>query len=549
MRGILEKAGGAKALIFRAIFVLVAISIVTIPIALAQTKSVPAVATTTTEVTTETITIEPTTEETTEEETTTEVAPFVNLSVTTLQNDLRIRFYDRNKKLVKGEAFEVMVKYPNGEEKNHKDEDKDGRINLTGIPAGKYKITLLVPDGYEVKKKETEVTVKDKVEYNVVSDVKDDIKKESEVDLSKEQAKPQKPVEQDVLKDTVDFVTSSKTEKIEYVLVPLSEIDIPEGETTTDEDATGESGEESGEDTSEGTSSEEETSETSPKQLKDKSGNALYLKDGDSYKPANDTDFSEDKEFYKKVETIVYTGWQNLNGKTYYYDKNGNYVTGNQVINGAKYSFDGNGVLKSGFGVLGIDVSTFQRSIDWEKVKLSGINFAIIRCGFRGYGTGAIVEDNRFKQNIAGAKAAGIDIGIYFYSQAINEAEAVEEASACIALLNGQKIKYPIYIDIENTGTGGQGRADGISKEMRTKVAIAFCETIKKAGYTPGVYSNKNYFLTAMDMTRLNKYNIWLAHYTSKTDYTGPYNMWQYSAKGTVAGIQGEVDMNLSYMF
>ena len=195
----------------------------------------------------------------------------------------------------------------------------------------------------------------------------------------------------------------------------------------------------------------------------------------------------------------------------------------------------------------GIDVSAYQKFIDWRTVKNSGIDFAIIRAGYRGYGNGRIVEDELFDYNIQEATKAGMDIGFYFYSQAISVEEAIQEAQFTLQLLSKYNvpIKYPIAIDTEKTPYG-TGRADGMSKELRTEVVRAFCNEIQKAGYKTMIYSNKNWLLENLNITSLN-YDVWLAHYTDRTDYQYPYAIWQYTSTGHVNGIVGNVDMNIGY--
>ncbi len=291
--------------------------------------------------------------------------------------------------------------------------------------------------------------------------------------------------------------------------------------------------------------------------LKDENGNYLYL-----------VTKSEQKETVETVETIYY-GWQTLDGKTYYYNKDGVKVTGEQVIQGVKYAFDSEGVMLSSTtptpvptavptptmptdgSNLGVDVSEWQENIDWVKVKQSGINYAILRVGFRGYGSGRIVEDASFRENVVAAKAAGLKVGVYFFSCALNTQEAVEEASAVLNMIAGYGIDYPIVIDIE-TIEGSTTRANAfnyMSANERTKIAIAFCETIKSAGYTPMVYSFKSWLEHGMYASELEQYLIWLAHIgVSQTSYAGRYDMWQYTWTGTVPGISGGVDMNRSYL-
>ena len=281
--------------------------------------------------------------------------------------------------------------------------------------------------------------------------------------------------------------------------------------------------------------------------LKDKSGNQMYVKNSDGeYKEAKYADYFKDKKFYKKTETVAYkyTGWQNIDGKTYFYDKDGNYVTGEQVIQGAKYNFASDGALITGSGTMGIDVSKWNGSIDWNAVKNSGVSYVIIRCGYRGSTTGAMIEDPVFKSNIKGASAAGLKVGVYFFSQAVNEVEAVEEASMTIGLIKNYSISYPVFLDVEPSG----GRADKIDKDTRTKVIKAYCETLRNSGYTAGVYANKTWLESYMNAGELSSYKIWLAQYNTAPTYAGKIDLWQYTSEGKVAGISGHTDMNLSYL-
>ena len=280
--------------------------------------------------------------------------------------------------------------------------------------------------------------------------------------------------------------------------------------------------------------------------LKDKNGNQIYvLNASGQYVAATYADyFKANQKFYLKQQGYKYTGWQTLDGGVYYFDANGNKVTGAQVIQGAQYSFDSNGKMVSSNGILGIDVSKWNGSIDWNAVKNSGVSYVIIRCGYRGSSQGSLVEDPKYRTNIQGATSAGLKVGVYFFTQAINEIEAVEEASMVLSLVKGYKISYPIFLDVESSG----GRADGISKATRTEVCKAFCQTIKNSGYTAGIYANKTWLNNYIDAGQLGAYRIWLAQYAAKPTYSGRYDIWQYSSKGKVGGISGNVDMNLSYM-
>lgn len=242
----------------------------------------------------------------------------------------------------------------------------------------------------------------------------------------------------------------------------------------------------------------------------------------------------------EKIE-YVYTGWQQIDGVTYYYDPvTHEPVTGNQVIQGDVYTFGADGALNR--TARGIDVSKFQGTIDWNAVKADGITFAIIRCGYRGYGTGALVEDSTYRQNIQGAINAGLKVGVYFYSQAINEAEAVEEASMVLSLVSGYSLPLGVYYDTESVAGG---RANAISAAQRTACAVAFCETIRNAGYKAGVYSYASWFYNALNFANISKYNIWIAQYRDTLSFNYKYNIWQYTGSGRVNGISTAVDMNI----
>lgn len=195
---------------------------------------------------------------------------------------------------------------------------------------------------------------------------------------------------------------------------------------------------------------------------------------------------------------------------------------------------------------VGIDVSKWNGDIDWDKVKNAGIEFAIIRAGYRGSVTGSLVEDPYFAGNMRGAAASGMPVGVYFFTQAVNEVEAVEEASAVLQLVREYELDYPIFIDTE--GAGGNGRADGLDVETRTLVCEAFCRTIENAGYEAGVYGSRNWYNHNLQTDRLEDYCIWLAEYRSIPIYQGYYQMWQYTSKGSIDGIEGNVDMNISYL-
>lgn len=277
--------------------------------------------------------------------------------------------------------------------------------------------------------------------------------------------------------------------------------------------------------------------------LKDAAGNQLYVLEGKKYREAVYADYYTAEKFFVKG-AARYSGWQTLNGKVYFFTADGSKVTGEQVIQGAKYSFDADGALEMGDGVVGIDVSKWNGIIDWDAVKNSGISYVIIRCGYRGSSQGKLIEDPKFKTNIEGATAAGLKVGVYFFSQAVDEVEAVEEASMVLEQVRNYKLSYPIFLDVESSG----GRGDAIDRATRTAVCRAFCRTIQNENYTVGIYANKEWFEGKINVSELGNCKIWLAQYAATPTYAGRYDIWQYRATGNVSGISGDVDFNISYL-
>lgn len=196
--------------------------------------------------------------------------------------------------------------------------------------------------------------------------------------------------------------------------------------------------------------------------------------------------------------------------------------------------------------ISGIDVSEHQGDIDWNAVKNAGIEFAIIRVGYRTYGGGEITLDTTFEQNLRNADAAGIKTGVYFFSQAIDPEEAIEEADAVIDAIRPYNITYPVIFDWELI-TGDSARTDAMTVDNLADACISFCERVKSAGYTPMIYQNKNTTMFKLDLPKLQDYDFWLAEYGDKPTYYYDYQMWQYSSTGKVPGISGEVDMNISF--
>ena len=217
-------------------------------------------------------------------------------------------------------------------------------------------------------------------------------------------------------------------------------------------------------------------------------------------------------------------------------------------------SYSHNSRFDTSVMVNGLDVSVYQKTIDWQQAKADGIDFAIVRAGGRGYGAeGKMYSDDNFKQNIEGAKAAGVLVGIYFFSQAIDEMEAIAEARYAVELMNEagvSELDLPIFMDYEFAG-GSSGRLNQakLSKAKATRIARAFCEEVKLLGYKPGIYANLNFLNNTIDGAALGKdYPIWAAQYYSQCDFTGDYTWWQYASSGTVSGINARNDCNFWYI-
>ena len=230
---------------------------------------------------------------------------------------------------------------------------------------------------------------------------------------------------------------------------------------------------------------------------------------------------------YNLVYADGKTGWYDYGDNTYYIGSDGRPLYGNQYIDGKRYFFNANGAKASLFGA---DFSKHQGTIDWASVKQSGVEFVILRAAVRGYGSsGNLMTDSQIAANIEGALSQNIDVGIYVFSQAVTTEEAVEEAERALDIIKGYDIKLPVYFDSEYSGAPNRtGRADGLTKAERTSLAIAFCETVRNAGYKPGVYASKSFFYNNLGYAAFQSrgYEIWLAHHISSvTDFKYPYNI------------------------
>ncbi len=193
---------------------------------------------------------------------------------------------------------------------------------------------------------------------------------------------------------------------------------------------------------------------------------------------------------------------------------------------------------------LAIDVSSFQSDINWTEVKNSGIDVAIVRIGYRGYESGVIMLDDMYNAHMTGAEAAGMELGVYFFTQATSYEEGVEEAQFVLANLGNYNITQPIVIDTELIETG-EARANGIDSTARTDAILGFCDTIRNAGYTPMIYANRNWYALNIDMSRLGDYALWLAYYSNQPDFPYMYYGWQYTNEAIVPGMENPADLNV----
>lgn len=197
-------------------------------------------------------------------------------------------------------------------------------------------------------------------------------------------------------------------------------------------------------------------------------------------------------------------------------------------------------------GTAGIDVSSYQGEIDWQAVRDAGIDFAMIRVGYRGYATGELDLDNCYEDNVQGALEAGVQVGVYFFSQALTEEEAVEEAEFVLKQIDGYDIQYPVIFDWEEMDAV-QARTDEMNMLLLTSCALAFCQTIEEAGYEAGIYFNQTYGYQQLNLPSLQDYVFWLAQYEDTPSFVYDFQIWQYTNEGTVPGIEEKVDLNIAF--
>lgn len=225
--------------------------------------------------------------------------------------------------------------------------------------------------------------------------------------------------------------------------------------------------------------------------------------------------------------------------------KKHSYTTENlQIAEDGQISYVENGKVKS---YKGIDVSKYNGTIDWEQVAADGVEFAFIRVGIRGYGAeGRLVEDEGFEGNVESALTAGLKVGVYFFSQATTVEEAIEEAEFVKGIIAPYRIECPVVFDVEKINDS-EARMNKISVEERTQMAITFCEEMEKAGYKPMIYYNMEMATMMLDLEQLEDYDKWFAYYNQDIYFPYDFKIWQYTDKGSVAGVEGDVDLNIAF--
>lgn len=521
----------------------------------------------------------------------------LQLKLSSTEEDLQVTVCDEKGTAITGVEFELKLTYPDKTAHAFKT-GTDGRLYRTKLTAGEYKVELLEKEGYVLPAAQS-ITVKAKLQYVPISNVSQQTEVKPVTQLPEEETKPAQPQEAPAAEaeeistpeSSGDIIIIGGTD--EPVVKDDGSGSLVLEETKPVIDASGRPVYDYSYETgANGCLLLSESGEESDVMPVEENGRLAYgmrrvttILRSDANGVTEVTEIPAEpeegveyitEESAQRVEVMdtagvpfsayqitatpatetvtTPVGWQTENGKTFYYDLNGNKVTGLKSIDGKLYYFDDSGVKASS---LGIDVSYFNGEIDWNKVKAQGIDFAIIRVAGRTWGSGILFEDsNSYKQMENGgeylqqAKAAGLKVGVYVYSSAINTNEAVEEASLALNILNGTKLDLPVYIDMEYSGDYPNGRADKLTAQQRYEIVEAFCTTIKNGGYTPGVYAGQYYFENgALNFSQVSKYNVWLASYTrdQKLPSFSGYNMWQFTSAGTVNGISGSVDLDVIF--
>ena len=474
------------------------------------------------------------------------------LSASSTEKDLFVRVMDENGSILTGERFTLSFDYPSGESYSFQTET-DGTCYLVRLEPGEYTVNMADAEGY-ITAAPIKCSVKSQVEYVQIEHIDEYLEVVDNTALDQSEIKTGSDSGEVITPEVIVTIpeAAGNNNVVTEEIPVLDESGDVQYSYSFDTGPNGflllaDSGAESQvipmDENNDGIAEYglQWISEGPDENGIDQGyyeGVELYSADG---KPLSVYSITA-KPITETVTTLM--GWQEIDGKSYYYDGYGNPVTGLKSIDGKLYYFNQYGVKAKS---LGIDVSFYNEGINWSAVKAQGIDFAIVRVGGRGWETGLLYDDVCFQQNLNGARAAGLKVGVYFYSTAIDAVEAVQEASLVLERLNGTALDYPIFIDVEQSGDYPYGRSDQLSKTMRNEIVTAFCQTVINSGYRAGVYSGQNFFANHIDHSALTQYYIWLASYTSNNrlpGFGGHYDMWQFTDGGVVNGIKGKVDMN-----
>lgn len=196
---------------------------------------------------------------------------------------------------------------------------------------------------------------------------------------------------------------------------------------------------------------------------------------------------------------------------------------------------------------LGLDLSYHDKSVDWDQLAASGVEFVMLRCGYRGYTEGGLIKDEKFDEYAAEANRVGINLGVYFFTQSVTVEEAEKEAEFVLDLIKDYDISYPVALDTEMIeDPEARTNTTEISKDLRSEMAIAFCEKIKEEGYYPVIYASENWMRRNMNLEMVNVYDFWAAQYQPQNDFLYDFTIWQYTDSGAIPGVSGNVDLDIS---
>ena len=279
---------------------------------------------------------------------------------------------------------------------------------------------------------------------------------------------------------------------------------------------------------------------TSPQQTPSPTANVTPDQEPSPTANATPTTPSTPTDTPSPTQPVYADGWNILDGKPYYCINN-SFLKGWADIGGFRYYFDQSSGMK--MSRVGIDVSYYQGTIDWNKVKAAGVDFAIIRVGGRYYGGGGLYADSFFEKNIKGASAAGIECGVYFFSAAIDEVEGAQEANFILNAIKDYNITGPLVIDMECRS----GRTQYLSRSLRTNITLTALEVLNNSGHKAMLYTGYSFYKNDLEPSRLTSYPLWIAYYTSDYNKVSdvPYSIWQYTSSGSISGIDGRVDLNI----